>query len=52
MKGRKYKLAQSANIKYEMYCRAGAFAISACVVESLLASSCSAYAGALVEFSA
>jgi hypothetical protein len=29
MKGRKYKLAQSVNIKYEMYPRFAAFALSA-----------------------
>ena len=36
MKGSKYKLAKSVNIKYEMYCRVWAFAVSACVVESAI----------------
>jgi hypothetical protein len=40
MKGRKYKPAQSTNIKYERYCCAGASSIGACVAESLLASRC------------
>ena len=45
MKGSKYKLAKSVNIKYGMCCRAGALAIRGCAFKPLCASNCSACGG-------